>query len=633
MVLTNLGLVLQAKVLAGTALVFTKMKVGNGVLGTGVSLPALTDLISPQQVVSITNCSVVSGQATIAGTLTNTGVAAGFMVNEIGVYATDPQAGEILYAIANAGGQCDYLPAGGGAVVVNSLLNVILAVGSASSVTATVNSSIFATQAQLSAYLPLAGGSMAGAINEATVTLASTGIMAIGAALGNTINVTGTTTITAFDTVQAGTKRRLLFTSALTLTNNATSLILPGNANLSINAGDTAEFTSIGGGNWKCTDYQHNAGYLPLTGGAVSGTINEAMGTSIVSAATTNIGAATGNFLQVTGTTTITSLGTAPAGAERTVEFMGTLTITYNSASLIIPGASSLVTNAGDIVKFRSLGSGNWICVGYEPAGACSFQNQKIVNLLAGVNSGDAVNMGQLQPSNRNKLINGGLAINQRSYVSGTALAAGIYAHDRFKAGASGCTYTFAQSGSPLTTATITAGSLQQVIEGLNIVGGTYTLSWAGTAQGRVNGGTYSASPLTVTGITAGSNVTVEFNAGTFGAGQFELGVIATSFEALEYGDLLRKCQRYALLVPIDAVARNCVTNANIGNEDAWLWFPVDMRAVPTIPSITWSLNLAGTPSVLQQTTRSIIWIFSQTTQNSSTYVYNSVAFVITSEL
>jgi len=76
----------------------------------------------------------------------------------------------------------------------------------------------------------------------------------------------------------------------------------------------------------------------------------------------------------------------------------------------------------------------------------------------------------------KNAIINGNFQINQRG-VSGTVtLAAGAYGHDRFKAGASGCTYTFATSNN-VTTLTISAGSLIQVVEGLNLYTDTYTLS------------------------------------------------------------------------------------------------------------------------------------------------------------
>lgn len=107
------------------------------------------------------------------------------------------------------------------------------------------------------------------------------------------------------------------------------------------------------------------ANYLPLAGGTMTGAINEAMGASIASAATTDIGAATGNFVQVTGTTAITSLGTVQAGTRRIVEFTGALTLTHNDASLILPGAADITTAAGDVAGFVSLGSGNWKCTGY----------------------------------------------------------------------------------------------------------------------------------------------------------------------------------------------------------------------------------------------------------------------------
>jgi hypothetical protein len=47
----------------------------------------------------------------------------------------------------------------------------------------------------------------------------------IGAAASGNVNITGTTTITGFGTVAAGTYRRVRFAGALTITHNATSLI------------------------------------------------------------------------------------------------------------------------------------------------------------------------------------------------------------------------------------------------------------------------------------------------------------------------------------------------------------------------------------------------------------------------
>lgn len=85
---------------------------------------------------------------------------------------------------------------------------------------------------------------------------------------------------------------------------------------------------------------------------------------SIASAATTDIGAETEYRLNVTGTVTITSLGTA-ANARKQLRFSDVLTLTHNATSLILPGGANITTAAGDIFYFESDGSGNWRCVGF----------------------------------------------------------------------------------------------------------------------------------------------------------------------------------------------------------------------------------------------------------------------------
>lgn len=129
----------------------------------------------------------------------------------------------------------------------------------------------------------------------------------------------------------------------------------------------------------------------------------------------------------------------------------------------------------------------------------------------------------------RNKLINGDFSANQHAVTGSVVLTAGQYGHDGWKAGAAGCSYTFATVNN-ITTLTITAGSMQQIIFGRDLQSGTHALSWVGTAQGKIGAGAYSASG--VTGAAAGgTNLTVEFNTGTLSFVQLEPGAVSTLFE------------------------------------------------------------------------------------------------------
>lgn len=144
---------------------------------------------------------------------------------------------------------------------------------------------------------------------------------------------------------------------------------------------------------------------------------------------------------------------------------------------------------------------------------------------------------------NQNVSINGNFGVNQRAKSGTVTLTAGQYGHDRWKAGASGCTYTFS-TNSNVTTITITAGSLIQVIEGVNLFSGTYTLAWTGTAQGKIGAGAYGISGITGA-ATGGTNLNIEFNAGTLSKVQFNSGAVALPFQARSFAEELQLCQRY----------------------------------------------------------------------------------------
>lgn len=89
---------------------------------------------------------------------------------------------------------------------------------------------------------------------------------------------------------------------------------------------------------------------------------------AIASSGTTDLGGNTGLVQEISGTTTITSLGTISAGIWKIVRFQGALTLTHNATSLILPGGASITTAAGDYMLAYSKGSGNWVVPFYQRA-------------------------------------------------------------------------------------------------------------------------------------------------------------------------------------------------------------------------------------------------------------------------
>jgi hypothetical protein len=195
------------------------------------------------------------------------------------------------------------------------------------------------------------GGTLSAALNEApAVTLASASTVNIGAAAANTIGITGTTTITAFDTIADGARRLLVFAAALTLTHNATSLILPTGANITTAANDVAEFLSLGSGNWRCIRFVRKDG-TALVGGYLGIPQNSK------SAAYTTVLADAGKHLYHPSADTTARIWTIDSNANvpydigTAITFVndtsaGIITISITSDTLVLAGAGSTGSRA-----------------------------------------------------------------------------------------------------------------------------------------------------------------------------------------------------------------------------------------------------------------------------------------------
>ena len=98
--------------------------------------------------------------------------------------------------------------------------------------------------------------------------IASAGTLSLPSSGGNVFNITGTTGVTGISSAQGGRAVWLKFAGALTITHNGTSMILPGAANITTVAGDTAIFVNeaaqdASGSNWRCWAY-NPASFVPF---------------------------------------------------------------------------------------------------------------------------------------------------------------------------------------------------------------------------------------------------------------------------------------------------------------------------------------------------------------------------------
>ena len=206
----------------------------------------------------------------------------------------------------------------------------------------------------------------------------------------------------------------------------------------------------------------------------------------------------------------------------------------------IIGALPNTILNGQPIDAIPVMADFNWLMTQTNANAAANGANTDITSLASLVTVPPIVTSSS-KPSFRQALINGNFTINQIP-VSGTVtLGAGIYGHDGFKGGATGCTYTFAVSGG-ITTLTITAGTLVQVANGNFLQSSPYTLGWTGTSLGRIDLAVFGASPQAGTAVT-GVNQSCEWGVGTLSLPQYEPGTIRTAFEFRD--DELIRCRNY----------------------------------------------------------------------------------------
>ena len=151
-VITTKGQALLAKVVAGTCkLEFTKIAVSENTLsGDLASKTGIGTVKQSEKVASVVRQN--GANVKVSASFSNETLGAGYYVRNIGLYATDPSDGEILYSISVADeseATADWMPPFNGIGVSSLLVDLVTAVSNASSVEVTVDPSAGATVAQI----------------------------------------------------------------------------------------------------------------------------------------------------------------------------------------------------------------------------------------------------------------------------------------------------------------------------------------------------------------------------------------------------------------------------------------------------------------------------------------------------
>ena len=142
-VLTNKGLALITKLMAAQAtLSFSRVAVGTGRVPSGYDVQNMTGLNEYKMDATIESCGVSTEQSDVAYIVTqisSVGVSTGFAITEAGVFATDPDDGEILYAYLDLTQDPQYIYASTDAISKFAEITFNVLVGSVTSVTAIVS--------------------------------------------------------------------------------------------------------------------------------------------------------------------------------------------------------------------------------------------------------------------------------------------------------------------------------------------------------------------------------------------------------------------------------------------------------------------------------------------------------------
>lgn len=148
--LTDAGKAMMIHAMTGKHLNFTAIKLGDANAPSTLKSEALTDLINPIMTAPITEILKGPNYVSLTSHLSNNELTNGFQWSETGVFAQIDGGDEELYAYCNAGELYDYIPDGDSGRVINEIFTLLVMVGDAEDVSATIGEgALYATKAAL----------------------------------------------------------------------------------------------------------------------------------------------------------------------------------------------------------------------------------------------------------------------------------------------------------------------------------------------------------------------------------------------------------------------------------------------------------------------------------------------------
>lgn len=144
-VITRKGQALMAKLMSGSGTThFTAIKVSDSSFNDD-QLEGLTSIGNVRQTVEISKVDRTNSVAAeVEGAISNTNLTVGYYMRTLGLYAQDPDEGEILYAVTIAS-QAGYMPPFNGKTTSGAFFRITTTIGNADNLNVQVNPSAVAT--------------------------------------------------------------------------------------------------------------------------------------------------------------------------------------------------------------------------------------------------------------------------------------------------------------------------------------------------------------------------------------------------------------------------------------------------------------------------------------------------------